>query len=269
MISRSRCLPLLTILTACGGAAAGAQQPSPSGADDLGRAHIYEVAPQQRAEAQQETGFVEVSGWGSVSVSPDRAVVSFAVETREESAGEAASGNAEIMDAVLTSLRAAGLAGLVLETHGYSLQPEYAMVEEGNRRVRVIEGYAAVNNVRASLEDMDAVGRVIDIAIGAGANRVAGLNFVASETGAARQDALSMAVEHARGEAATMAAALGHELGAVLEVRGGSAVPRPRGEQIMLRAAAMATETPVEAADQTITASVTIKFALGPRRGGR
>jgi hypothetical protein len=181
----------------------------------------------------------------------------------------AANGNAEVMDAVLTALRAAGFTGLTLETHGYSVQPEYAMIEEGNRRVRVIEGYAALNNVRAGLEDMDAVGRVIDVAIGAGANRVAGLSFVASHTEAARREALTMAVERARGEAATMAAALGHELGAVLEVRGGSALPRPRAEGLMFRAAAAAAETPIEAADQTVTASVTVKFALGPRGGGR
>ena len=269
MFSRSRYLPLFMILTACGGAAAGAQQPAAPGADALGRAHIYEVAPEQVAQDRQEAGIVEVTGFASVSVSPDRAVVSFAVETREESAGAAANGNAETMDGVLTALRAAGFTGLTLETHGYSLQPQYGMIEEGNRRVRVIEGYAALNNVRAGLEDLDAVGRAIDAAIGAGANRVAGLSFVASDTEAARREALTMAVEKAREEAATMAAALGHGLGAVLEMRGGSTVPRPRGDGRVFRAESAAVETPIEAADQTVTASVTVKFALGPRGGGR
>jgi uncharacterized protein YggE len=267
MFSRSRYLPLCTILTACGGAAAGAQQPAAPAAEGLTRAHMYEVAPEQVARARQEAGIVEVTGFGSVSVSPDRAVVSFAVETREESAGAAANGNAETMDAVLTALRSAGFAGLTLETHGYSLQPEYGTIEEGNRRVRVIEGYAALNNVRAGLEDMDAVGRVIDVAIGAGANRVAGLSFVASHTEAARLEALAAAVEQARGEAATIAAALGHELGAVLEVRGGSALPRAR-PNVMMRAEGVAAVTPIEAADQVVTATVTVKFALGPPGGG-
>ena len=268
MFSRSRFLPFLTVLAACGGTAAGAQQPALPGADGLERAHIYEVAPQQVAQARQEAGIVEVSGFGSVSVAPDRAVVSFAMETREEGAGAAAEANAQAMDAVLTALRDAGLAGLTIETYGYSLLPQYGTIQEGNRRVRVIEGYAALNNVRAGVEDVDVVGRVIDVAIGAGANRVSGIEFVASDTEAARQEALTMAVQRAREQAVTIATALGHELGAALEVRGGSALPRT-GPELMMRAEAVAAATPIEAADQTVTATVSIKFALGPRRGGR
>lgn len=270
MMTRSRCVSLLATLTACGCAAAGAQQPTPTGDVALARPHIYEVAPEQVAPGGQQLGTVEVSGSGSVSVSPDQAVVSFAVETREEHAAEASGANAESMAAVLEALRSADLPGLVLETYGYSLRPEYGVVQEGGRSVRVIEGYAALNNVRATVEDPDAVGRVIDAAIGAGANRVSGIAFRASETEAAGQEALAMAVENARAQADAIAAALGHELGPALEVRGGSAVPRPGPEiGIMLRAQAADIATPIEAADQAVTATVTIKYALGPRRSGR
>lgn len=268
MIGKSRCLPLLTLLTACGGAVAGAQEPTPSGGADLARVHMYEVAAEQVAGLPQETGFVEVSGMGSVAVSPDRAVVTFAVETRDDAAGPAAANNAEAMDAVLSALRAAGLSGLVLETYGYSLQPEYSTIMEGTRRVRVIEGYTALNNVRAGLLGVDGVGQVIDVAIGAGANRVSGLDFVASNTDEARREALTKAVEQAREQAATMAAALGRELGPALEVRGGAAEARPRGDRSLMRAEAAQVATPIEAADQLVTATVTIKFALGSPRGG-
>lgn len=269
MVRKSRCLPLLTILAACGGATAGAQEPAPAGGADLARAHVYQVAPEQVAQEHKETGIVEVSGTGSVAVSPDRAVVTFAVESRDEGAGAAAAANAEAMDAVLSALRAADLSGLVIETYGYSLQPEYSTVMEGNRRVRVIEGYTALNNIRVGVADTDGVSQVIDVAIQAGANRVSGLSFVASDTDAARQEALTKAVQQAREQATTMAAALGRELGPALEVRGGSAQPRPRGETMLMRSAAAAqVETPIEAADQMVTATVTIKFALGARRGG-
>ena len=79
-----------------------------------------------------------------------------------------------------------------------------------------------------------------------------------------------MAVARAREQAATIAAALGHELGPALEVRGGSALPRPGPEMgLMFRAEAAQVATPIEAGDQTVTATVTIKYALGPRRSGR
>jgi uncharacterized protein YggE len=270
MTKRSRCLPLLTLLAACGGTMAGAQEPSPARAPESAPLHIYEVAPEQFAAQQDGSGVVEVSGTGSVTVSPDRAVVTFAVETRQDGAGDAAASNAQAMDAVISALRAAELPELTVETFGYSLQPEYGMVQEGARRVRVILGYAALNNIRVGVADVNGAGDVIDIAIQAGANRVSGLSFVASDTEGARQEALTRAVEQARADAATMAAALGHDLGPALEVRGNSAQPRPRGDAFMMRAEGMAeAATPIEAADQVVMATVTIKFALGPHRGGR
>lgn len=268
MLKRSSSLPLLALLAACSGAVAGAQEHTPSPMPDAPPPNIYGVAPEQFAAQQEGPGIVEVSGMGTVAVAPDRAVVSFAVETRDERAGAAAAANAAAMNAVISALRAADLEGLTIETFGYALQPEYVMRQQGTERVRVIEGYMALNNIRVGVSDVDAAGAVIDAAIEAGANRVAGLSFVASDTEAARREALTQAVERARAEAATMAAALGHELGAVLEVRGGAAQPRPQSDVMLMRAEAAA-PTPIEASDQLVTASVSIKFALGPRRGGR
>lgn len=231
----------------------------------MGRLYTYEVPAERLAQAQ-EAGFIEVSGTGSVSVSPDRAMVTFAMETRASDANGAATSNADAMDAVLRAVRGAGFTGLELETFGYALNPEYRTT---NQRTREIVAYTAINNVRATISDVDAVGRVIDVAIGAGANRVASIAFAASDTEDARTEALAAAVSAARGQAAVIAEALGYELGAPLEVRGGA--QRPGG--LMLYSArtmeAQAAPTPIEAGDQTVTASVTIRFALGPRLGGR
>lgn len=253
-------------------APAGAQPaPDPEGA----RPHLYEVAPEQMrtppASLRQDSGYVEVSGTARVEVSPDRARASFAVETRAEAAGDAAGDNAELMDSVMDALRAADLPGLEIETYGYTLRPEYRFTQEDGTRVRTIDGYTALNNIRVTVSDVDAVGRVVDAAIGAGANRVSGLSFEASDTEDARREALTRAVETARAEAATIAAALGRELGPPLEVRGGAQQPQPREAAMMRTAMAQARErdTPIEAGEQTVSASVTIKFALGPEVGGR
>lgn len=273
-VTRVRDIALWTVaITACAGPpAVGQVEPvTPAG---VSQPNIYEVAPEQvapRQEAQsvEEAGFIEVSGTGQVSVPPDRASVAFAMETRAGAADQAAAANADAMDRVLSAIRRADFPDLELETFGYSLQPEYA--PRNDRTTREITSYAAYNNVRATTSDIEAVGRVIDTAISAGANRVASISFTASDTDDARAEALAQAVRRARAQAEVIARTLGHELGAALEVRGGAQIPSPiRGGFEMARTMnAQAAPTPIEAGDQTVTASVTIRFALGPELSGR
>lgn len=265
-MSLVRCLPAaLLTLPACGGTLAGAQTPAPP---DEGLAHPYLYEVPNQAVGQEAPPFIEVSGSGTATVSPDVARATFAVETRAASAAEAAADNATTMDAVMRALRGAGIEGLRVETFGYSLQPQYSYpTQAGGNRTRVIDGYSALNNVRATVRDVTAIGRVIDTAVGSGANRVASLSFEASDTESARREALAAAVRSARVQAEAIAAALGRTLGPAMEVHGGAAEPGPRPmmEAVALRAAEA--PTPIEAADQTVSASVTIRFALGPGAG--
>jgi len=228
---------LLAASAACGGRPALAQTPTPA-------------APP----------YIEVSGSATVSVTPDRVQVSFAVETQAAQAGQASTANAELMAAVVRALKESDIRGVKVETFGYTLRPEYAVSDQP--RTRVIDGYTAVNNVRATAGDVTAAGRLVDIAIRAGANRVSSLVFDAADTEAARAEALRQAVQNAMAQAEIMARALGRELGPPLEVRGGAELPFPRAQgAVAFRAEAMV-DTPIEAGDLTVSASVTIRFAL-------
>lgn len=266
-------VPLAWVLGSCAGSGTPSGDPPPPAVDSsLARLHVYEVPADARAavrSAQEaaEVPFIEVSGSASVDVAADRAIVAFAVESRAETAADAAGANAELMSAVLAAVRGGGFPGLEIETFGYTLRPEYATPEA---RVRTIEAYTALNNVRATITDVDRVGAVIDAAIAAGANRISSLSFEASDLDAARGDALAAAVGVARDQARTIAQALGHALGPALEVRGGADSPAPRpyaADYMMMRAEAA--PTPIESGNQTVIANVTVRFALGPELPGR
>ncbi len=212
--------------------------------------------------ATQEAGFIEVTGTGSVTLEADRAHVSFAVETRLAAAAAAAAANADAMESVLSTLRSAGLEGLSIATFGYSLRPEYMRSGADRSRAPVIDGYTAVNNVRVTINDVESVGTLIDLAIQSGANRISGVAFSASSSEAAQSEALMAAVEDARLKATAIANALGQDLGEALEVRGSSGQPTPNlqlGSMQVARA-----RTPVEAGDQVVHANVTVRFAFGP-----
>ncbi len=226
---------------------------------------MYEVPTEATPQDAATPGWIEVSGQGSVSVSPDRASVSVALETRATTAAEAASSNADTMDRVLRSIRGADFPGLEVETFGYAVNPEYGATD--NRRTREIVAYTAHNNVRVTVSDVSAVGRLIDAAIGSGANRISSISFFAADTEEARREALANAVANARAQAEVIATSLGYRLGPPLEVNGGgSRMPMPRAEGMMM--SARAADTPIEAGDQTVMAQVTVRFALGSELGG-
>lgn len=262
----TRVRPTLIVAWALAACASPPAQGRADAAPPLGpvNPNIYEIAREQVLQEPQAPPFIEVSGAATVQVPADQAQVSFAVETRAQVAADASAANATAMSRVLTALRGAGLRGLDVETFGYSLQPQYAVDDV---RVRSIAGYVAYNNVRATIDAVDQVGRLIDVAIGAGANQVASISFVASDTEPARSAALAEAVRNARTQAEVIARELGYELGPPLEIRGGADRPMP----VMFEAmrVQVADATPIEAGDQSVSANVTVRFALGRALAGR
>jgi uncharacterized protein YggE len=206
-----------------------------------------------------------VSGHAQVFVPSDRARLNFAVVTEAPTAAEAATQNSTQMEAAIRAIRATGAAGLQIESWGYDLQPRYARQTTPDQPPRIV-GYQATNNIRVTVDDVTAVGALIDAGVSGGANRVTSLQFEARNTDAARAEALRQAVQNARSQAEAMASALGMPLGPALEVHGGAQVPMPPPMPYM-REMAMdmqaAAPTPIEAAEQGVSAQVTIKYRLG------
>jgi hypothetical protein len=233
----------------------------------LALACVLAASPRAVDAQTPDVPFVQVSGTAQVFVPSDRARLNFAVVTEAETAAEAAALNSTRMEAAIAALRATGAAGLRIESWGYDLQPRYARPTPGGQEqpLRII-GYQATNNVRATVDDVDAVGRLIDAAVSGGANRVTSLRFEARNTDAARADALRQAVQNARSQAEAMAAALGAPLGPPIEVHGGAQAPMPPPMPYMERGMAYdqaMVDTPIEAAESSVSAHVTVKFRLG------
>lgn len=212
---------------------------------------------------------VHVQARGEVEVDPDRARISFAVETEAESARDAADENARRMARVLAAVReeGRGVEGFRAETSGYSLHPRYRT--ERQTSIREIAGYTARNHIVITVDAVDQVGRLIDAALQNGANRMAGLHFSIRDPEPHREAALREAMRKAQAEARVMAEALGMRLGAPIHVTAGAETPMPRARADMVMAMEMldtAAPTPIEAGTQTIGAQVSIRFRLEPAR---
>jgi uncharacterized protein len=222
------------------------------------------------AHAQQSAPFpapvITTSAVGEERVVPDRARLSIGVQTQAPTAADASSRNARLQRSVIDTLRALGVPQERITTSGYNVYPEQVYVE-ATRRNR-ITGYNVQNTVVVDLHRVDQVGPALDAVLAKGANLVSSLAFYSSDAEGARRRALANAVQRARLDAEAIARAAGGQLGALLEV---SAVgfpdrPRPMVEMAMQARVADAAPTPISEGTQTVTASVTVRWAfVGPR----
>jgi uncharacterized protein YggE len=202
-----------------------------------------------------------------VEVTPDRAVITFSVETRARTAAAAGTENARLQTAVLDTLRRLGIASAQLRTQGVSINPEYEYPKEGGRPTVV--GYQAMNSIQVEVRQVAQIGPVIDAGLNRGATNVGGLRFFASSTEAATRDALKKAVAKARADADAIAEAAGGRITGVIQISSSPNTPLPMQEMApMLTMRAMdksAAPTPIETGTLRFTVSVEAIFVFSMR----
>lgn len=201
---------------------------------------------------------IVVTGHGEVKVSPDRATIQIAVQTRAATASEAASQNAAKQQAVLSALRALGLTNDQLSTVNYQVYPEQRY-EQG--KDPIIVGYNVTNTIVADIRRLDQVGRVIDAALSHGANMINSLQFYSSNTQTARRTAIASAIETARADAEAAAKAAGGSLGSLLEINVVPFNPPQPRPMMMARAAGVAqADTPINPGEETLSVEVMTRW---------
>jgi uncharacterized protein len=197
---------------------------------------------------------ITVTGDGTVDSTPDRASFDFGVTTNGATAAQALSRNSSEARALVDALKKAGVGASEIQTTQVSLWPQTS--SNGTE----ITGYQASNSVRVTAALGDS-GKLVDAAVGAGANSVDGPSLDTADKSALYDDALKQALDQAKQKAQALANAAGLTLGAALKVReGGAPTPIVYGEALAARADAA---PPIEAGTQKFQASVTVTYSAG------
>jgi uncharacterized protein len=202
------------------------------------------------AAAPEAAGGITVQGTASVDVVPDRARLSFGVETQAASAKAALDANAAAMRRLLAALRAGGLS---------ELQTQYVGVSPRYTDGKGTDGFTAHNSVTGVVQRLGQVGTLIDAAATPVPTQVSGPSFFRADTGSLYREALEAAVADARRSAEALARGTGLTLGRVTAVVEGGSAPSPL--PFAARAADEGGSTPVEPGRQQVTAGVTVTFA--------
>jgi uncharacterized protein len=234
----------------------------------VGLAGPVEAAEERdaRCTCEEAESILTVTGRGEVHVRPDSVRVRVAVETQAERASPAREEANRKAQAIVSAVKALGVPGLSLETQAANLTPVYSSRE--NEDHPTIIGYRAENALLVTIteakeEELGALAsRVIEAAEQAGANSVRGIDLFVKDENEARARALRAAVADAEAKAQAVADTGGLTLVQMKSVDTGDAgSPVPigiRGAMAMDESAA----PPIETGEQTIAASVTVRFVF-------
>jgi len=105
----------------------------------------YSPAPSQALPSAQ----IYVMGHGTVTLAPDEATITIAMETRAVTAAAAGTQNAARTRAIREALRRFGIASDSVTTSGYSVEPHIEYQGGGER----MNGYVAMNTMRVHVRE--------------------------------------------------------------------------------------------------------------------
>ncbi len=203
---------------------------------------------------------ITVTGEGRSDRKPDMAVVSLGVSHQAQTAGEAMAMMADGMTAVLATLTEAGVVPADVQTGQLTLEAAYNY--DTGSSTPPVTGFIATQTVDVRVRDVGAVGPVLDAVTAEGANRVNGVFFALDDQAAALDEARTEAVADGRARAEFYAGAAGVTLGPLLQVAEGSAFGGPQPFYDGRLAQEAAAPTPVAPGQVTVSATVTMTFAI-------
>lgn len=205
---------------------------------------------------------ISVSGHGEVLAVPDLATVSLGVMTSAETAQEALAANTKAMNDLLAVLQQQGVAGRDIATSNFNVQPRYDYGQGGTQPAKVV-GYDVSNTVTVVARKVEALGDLLDRAVGAGSNQIHGIGFSVAKADALLDTARKNAVADARRKAEIYAAAGGFALGDIISLSEGGGIQPPMP---MVMKSAMASDSagpvPVAQGEQALAVDVSIVWEI-------
>lgn len=208
---------------------------------------------------EQPIRTLSIRGEGIEQIATSIAQVNLGIEVQGKTAKEVQDQAAQRSTTVVALLKSRQVERL--QTTGINLSPQYSY---NNNRQQLI-GYSATNSVSFRIAN-DKAGAIMDDAVKAGASRIDGISFTASDEAiaAARKKALQAATKVAREEAEAVLGSLNFTAKDIvsIQVDGAAAPPQPViMEQARMAFASKAdATTPVVGGEQTIRAGVTLQI---------
>jgi uncharacterized protein len=213
-------------------------------------------------QPQPATG-ISVVGEGIVTTQPDVARITIGADVTDPSLANAQAEAARRMDAVVNNLKAAGIADTDIHTVSYNINPVYDQPGQPGQQP-TLRGYQVQNLVEVKVTNVSGLGGLLDSSVSAGATRVFGIRFEASNAADLKNQARDQAMQNARAKAEQLARDAGVSLGRPISIdesdTGG--VTPVRAQAPTAFAAAPAPQTPIQPGDLQVSTTVRVVWAI-------
>ena len=214
-----------------------------------------------QAQELKQMPQISVSGEGKISVTPDEAIISVAVENTGKEATEVKKKNDEIIDKVLKLIKKSGIPAADYQTQQVNLYKNY---DYNSKKY----SFVANQILSIHLKDLSKYNQLMMDLLDSGINSIQGVAFKSSKIKEYERQARKNAIEDAKQKAADYVSVLpGQKVGKALQISDQSFTnyPRPVFAEMKTMAMADAVETPRETlaiGEIEISATVTVAFLL-------
>ncbi|MFT3900794.1 MAG: SIMPL domain-containing protein [Gordonia sp. (in: high G+C Gram-positive bacteria)] len=193
---------------------------------------------------------------------PDTLSATIGVEAQADDVSSAINQTSEKITKITDALAAGGVDKKDVQTQQVSINPRYATPGRDGGTPS-ISGYEANNTVAIKLRDLTKASKLLGDAVTAGGNntRLSGVSFAIDDNSALLRNAREAAFGDARARADQYARLAGDKLGKALTITESNATDSPAPAYRESRDMAAA-PMPISPGEQTLTYTVTVKFAL-------
>ena len=214
---------------------------------------------------------IHVTGFGSISLEPDLAIMKIGIESFSKTVSEARETAAEAMDSVKATLLENRVAEKDIQTRRFNIYPryDYEEVVVGGRYTskQILSGYVVSNSANVKLREIDRIGEVVDDVAKAGGDllRIEGIDFTVEDTEPYMSTLRQKAVSDAFTKAKEFANFSVIELGSVIAiVEGGSPSLRSSSDigYEMMRSMAASPSTPIDTGELELKLTVQMVFSI-------
>ncbi|MCF6094580.1 SIMPL domain-containing protein [Microaerobacter geothermalis] len=161
-----------------------------------------------------QTNVIQVQGKGKLTVVPDIAMVNLGVMTEDRDASVAIQQNSKIFEDVRRAILSLGIKDKDIKTVSFTTYPQYNWKENQQE----LRGYQVNHMIQVTLRNTKDIGKVLDAASKAGANRVENIRYTTDKTDEYEKEVLKLALKNAREKADVIAAAIGKQITDVAKV---------------------------------------------------
>lgn len=203
---------------------------------------------------------ITVQGTSSITLKADYGSINLGVNTKGATVAEAQAANSATMDKVIAAIREQGVAEEDIVTSSFNVYASYDYQYSRLTEGETLSGYQVENMLMVTVRDLNKISKVLDAAMGAGANQSYGITFSSSKQSEAYDEALQAAVKDGARKAELLAASAEKTLGGLVTMEEKEYSYNLYRDAAMYKAQDSAAGTPILAGQIVVNATVSLTY---------